>query len=157
MKQSEIIQLSRAISILDGKGSDRLKWAIYRTSEKIQKASTDAMKFIEEMKPKNLKNLQKEQAEILQKCKTNQERQTAMLNWSKASDLENELQKFTESDKYKNFIESNNEEFTPYPLTLEKEDLEGVELNNQTFFVLEKIGEGLDKVMEEIIKEEEKK
>ncbi|MFO7864382.1 MAG: hypothetical protein R6U85_10305 [Salinivirgaceae bacterium] len=147
MKQAEIIQLSRTISVLNGQGSNRLKWAIYRTTERLSKAEKQAIEFIEEMKPEKLKSLQKEQSEILQKCKSDTERQTAMLNWSKRNALETELQKFTESKAYTEFINSNNEEFKPYPITLKPEDLEGIDLNNQVFWVLEKITEGLEDAM----------
>lgn len=75
------------------------------------------------------------------------ERQTAMLNWSSKTALEKELQKFTESKEYTEFINSNNEEFKLYPITLKPEDLEGIELNNQVFWVLEKITEGLEEAM----------
>lgn len=148
MKQSEILQLNQTIAVLDGKGSTRLKWAVYRTSDKLEAAAKELMKFIEELKPEKLKKLQKEQAEILQKCKTKDEQKTAMLNWSKAGELQAELQKFIESKKYQDFMNSDNEEFKPYPITLEKADIEGIEFNNQAFWVLEKIANGLEKVME---------
>lgn len=148
MKQAEILQLNQTIAVIDGKGSTRLKWAVYRTSDKLEAIAEQVMKFIEELKPEKLKKLQKEQSEILQKCKTKEEQQTAMLNWSKSEQHKKELLAFINSDKYKNFLESDNEEFKPYPITLEKEDLEGIELNNQVFWVLEKISTGLEKVME---------
>lgn len=150
MKQKEILRLSQSIKKLDGKGSDRLKWAVYRTDSKLQKEIPSIMQFIEKLKPKRLAYLQKLQGNLLQKGKTESEREKAIAEWKHSDELESELQKFVESKKYQDFLNSENEEFKPYPIELSEDDLEGVELNNETFWVLEQIGTGLEKLMEEI-------
>jgi Zn-dependent oligopeptidase len=148
MKQKEILRLSRSINKLDGKGSDRLKWAVYRTDSKLQKEMPSIMQFIEKLKPKRLAYLQKLQGNLLQKCKTESEREKTIEEWKHSDELESELQKFVDSKKYQDFLNSDNEEFKPYPIELSEDDLEGVKLNNETFWVLERIGIGLEKVME---------
>jgi hypothetical protein len=151
MKQKDILKLKELIRIVNGKGSQRLKWAVYRTGEKLEKEATAALKFMDEMKPDRLLYLQKLQDSYLQNNKDKE----AFNNFKHREELDGLLFDFVNSKEYQNFLNTDNEEFKPYPITYRKSDLEGVELNSQVFWLLDRIGEGLEAVMEEIINEEE--
>lgn len=153
MKQSEIFKLQQILPVLDGKGSTTFKWAVYRTNDTLKKEVESAVKFIDSLKPKVLKDLLITQHSLLQKCKTKQEQQTAMLNWKEFTSLQTELKKFTESTEYQKFMDSENSEFSPYLIKLSKKDIqeiekdlqkEGLGLNNDLFWCLEQFAENKD-------------
>ena len=156
MKQKEVLNLVEAINLVSGVGSERFKWAVYRTKRKLEKEQQEAMTYIGELKPEKLKTLQKEQTELYQNCKNQDERLKAYQNWDKKEELEQALRDFVNSEKYQEYLNMENTEFKPYQIDLKASDLKGIPLDNENvFWVLEMIGNNAENAIEEILKERE--
>jgi hypothetical protein len=149
MKNIEILKIERGIQLLEGKGSSKLRWAVYRTTKKLQEEIPVIHDFINTLKNEKIKNLQQEESEAVKTCRTEKEREAALEKWGKTEQLQIELMKFIKSKEYKDFLASENESFKPYPFTVTADDLDGIEFNSAVFECLELIVEGVEEIMSE--------
>lgn len=147
MTNQELLNLDINLHSLIGKGSQRLRWAVYRTSNALEKEINIIVDYIETLKGDRLKQLQEEHRKLMLSVKTEPAREAEYKKWALREEYEREINAFENTDEYKQFISTENTAFQPYEITLTPSDIEGIEFDNQKLFVLERIAKGVEEAI----------
>lgn len=156
MKRIKIIEFEKNLKTLDGIGTGKLQYAVFKNLEKIEQIQASWKKFIQGKVPPALKELESELAKIQQTAINPQAAQKKIQEWPSLPELLAAREQFNSDPAIADFNDHDEADYVPYHYTLTPADLEGTQLDQPKMKALAWLCPNFDEVFQEVEASEKK-
>ena len=157
MKRIEIIEFEKNLKTLDGIGTGRLQYAVFKNLEKIERLQASWRKYIQGKVSEPLKELENELAKLQQTAINQQAAQKKIQEWPRLPELLAAREQFNNDPVIRDFNEHVEADYAPYHYTLTAADLEGTQLDLPKMKALARLCPNFDDVFQNVEDTGEKK